>query len=205
MDGRLDSQQPTGNVRLEWQQRGCIVQVMGLSDQSWLNGQWGTMVGREGHYWTVRMDYDDSVRLFNADNLKLDLETIFPHVRVTRMQERTCLNGQEGEGVAWDAQRDRWKVRMFDGSGILVKYANFEPVVTSSLSVNSSDTDRLLAHLVLAEVKCYEKSASWKKHIELSRDPMNDAKRIFNIMLPRLIEQSYLDDSHAPPSVIDLT
>ncbi|CAL1152408.1 unnamed protein product [Cladocopium goreaui] len=49
-------------------------------------------------------------------------------VRLLGLQKRPELNGQLGTVVGWDTVEDRCQVRLGDGSGLLLKACNMEPV-----------------------------------------------------------------------------
>jgi len=134
--------------------QGQTVRVRGLQMQPDLNGLEGTVVGwdsAEGR-WRVQM-MDGSGKMLKASNLEVCQPSVRPAevdeaaqecvtspdsapalkpdqvVRVQGLQARPELNGSEGTLVEWDANEERWKVKMADGSGKMFKSTNLEACV----------------------------------------------------------------------------
>jgi hypothetical protein len=122
---------------------GQAVRVVGLIGRPDLNGKKGTTVtylAEEGR-WKVIMD-DGTGKVFSANNLEIAraeqgascaLERADPArpelsigqtVRIMGIKARPELNGKEGTLVEWDASEERWKVRLEDGTGKMLKSSN---------------------------------------------------------------------------------
>jgi len=120
---------------------GMRVCIVGLVTQSDLNGQNGSLIEWDPvqERWKVRLD-DGSGKLLKTTNLRLvdplvvqrveDLSSdgmrAGTRVRVAGLKTQTQLNGHTGTLVEWDSEQERWKVRMDDGSGKLLKLVNLE-------------------------------------------------------------------------------
>lgn len=124
---------------------GCRVRVVGVKAQPHLNGSCGSVVEWDlaELRWRVWMD-DDSGKAFKPANLQViayaDAAPAVPaapagrgdisvgmRVVICGLQGRPELNGHKGEVAQWDAEEGKWKVRMDDGTGKILKAQNLKP------------------------------------------------------------------------------
>lgn len=133
------------------------VQIIGLRAQPYLNGQLGTVVewdDAEGR-WRLLMD-DGCGKMLRPANLELVTElpttslqcgsdsstcsavgsssrplslSVGMRIEVTGLQALPELNGQQGELVEWVESEERWRVRMDDGCGKLLKPSSMQAVL----------------------------------------------------------------------------
>jgi len=120
---------------------GARVQVVGLQVRPDLNGRFGEVVewdDREERWKVILEDgtgkllKDSNLLLAEGNGSKGDPPSENGHwkqgdrVRIQGLQVEKNLNGLCGCIVEWDASQGRWKVRLDDGSGKLLKEANLE-------------------------------------------------------------------------------
>merc|ERR1719491_2876756 len=93
----------------------------------------------------VRMD-DGSGKLLKPLNLEADTQ-LAPNiafkpgdkVRIARLNARADLNGLEGSITGWQESEERWKVKMVDGTGKMLKATNIELIPPTDASGGNPD------------------------------------------------------------------
>merc|ERR1719482_268387 len=123
---------------------GQRVRIAHLQARPELNGLEGTIVQWDvaEERWRIRMD-DGTGKMLRAANLEAASAasnppvtganlTIGQSVRVTGLQARPELNGLEGTLVDWDASEMRWKIRMTDGTGKMLRPVNLQLIPSPS-------------------------------------------------------------------------
>lgn len=127
-----------------------LVRIKGIKVRPELNGLQGVVTAWDPREesWAVRLHGAEAsaqnlfgvVKNFREEDLEVPAGEAEPQpfvkaglplnsvVRILKLQKRPELNGQLGTVVGWDTVEDRCQVRLGDGSGLLLKACNMEPV-----------------------------------------------------------------------------